>query len=90
MPVSEPKRKRLNAWAEVDKTTWGRIRRWAARHLVPNSRILKRLLKVIPWWVDDETGVYLSIRKSLINDPVALRAALHEAADLAADRLLEG
>lgn len=71
----------------LDRATYRRVKQWAERHLVPNARIVKRLLQLIPWWKEDETQFVFSVDKRLIKKPDDLRAALHEAADLAFDAL---
>ena len=60
---------------------------WSERHLVPNCRIVKRLLQLIPWNHDDQIQVVLSVDKGLLKDRDALRAALLESVDLLMDEI---
>lgn len=74
----------------LDHNTYNRCISWAKRHLVPNCRIIKRLLQLLPWDDDSKIMVVLGIDKRLLGKPDELRAALQEAIDLLQEGINEG
>lgn len=65
----------------VDGRLHQRLRGWAARHVVPYSRLIRRLLLLVPWWRDDVSLVVLPIPKTVTRDGEKLRAWLAEATE---------
>ena len=55
-----------------------RLVRYAARHLVPLSRIVRRLLAALPWYNDEIDMVILSIPKPVTRDSAKLEKFLIE------------
>ena len=56
-----------------------RLTRYCERHLISASRIVRRLLSLIPWDYDDVACVVLTIPKGILKDPAELRQWLAEA-----------
>lgn len=58
-----------------------RLARYAARHLTPMSRVVKRLLNALPWDDDSVDYVVLKLPKTVANNLERLGGWLREAVD---------
>lgn len=56
-----------------------RLRGYCNRHLIPISRLLRRLLLKLDWWDDAVEIVAIHLPKSSLRDPKKLEEALDEA-----------